>query len=65
MEKQIKIGVDSVEHTLKSFIDTWKRIENGEKVKAEQRLYFENFETLFKTLKNKGEKKLIQIDGKL
>ena len=50
MEKQIKIGVDSAEHTLKSFIDTWKRIENGEKVKAEQRLYFENFETLFKTL---------------
>ena len=50
MEKQIEIGVDSAEHTIKSFIDTWKRIENGEKVKVEQRLYFENFETLFKTL---------------
>lgn len=50
MKKQIKIGVDSAPNTLKTFIDTWKRLEKGEKVKAEQRLYFENFETLFKTL---------------
>ena len=50
MEKQIKIGTDNPEHTIKSFIDTWKCIENGEKIEAEQRLYFENFETLFKTL---------------
>ena len=50
MEKQIKIGVDSAQNTLRAFIDTWKRLENGEKVEVEQRLYFENFETLFKTL---------------
>ncbi len=50
MEKQIKIGVDSAQNSIKSFIDTWKRLENGENVEVEQRLCFENFETLFKTL---------------
>ncbi len=50
MEKQIKIGMDEAQNKLKTFINTWKRLENGEKVEVEQRLYFENFEMLFKTL---------------
>ena len=29
MEKQIKIGVDSTQNTLRVFIDTWKRLENA------------------------------------
>ena len=50
MKKQIKIGVGDATTTVKGFIDAWRRAERGEKVKGEQRLYFENLETLLKTL---------------
>lgn len=50
MKKQIEIGVGDTVSTAKHFIDTWKRAERGEKVEAKQRLYFENLETLLKTL---------------
>jgi len=50
MKKQVQIGVGNATRTVKGFIDAWKRAERGEKVEAEQRLYFENLETLLKTL---------------
>ncbi|MBW2330741.1 MAG: MarR family transcriptional regulator [Deltaproteobacteria bacterium] len=50
MAKEIHIGVGDSASTAKSFIDAWKRAERGEKVKAEQRLNFENLETLLRTL---------------
>lgn len=50
MKKQIEIGMGDATSTAKGFIDAWKRAEREEKVEAEQRLYFENLETLFKTL---------------
>ena len=50
MKKQIQIGVDDAASTAKGFIDAWKRAERGMKVEAEQRLDFENLETLLKTL---------------
>jgi len=50
MKKEIQIGVGDAVTTAKGFIDVWKRVERGEKVEAEERLYFENLETLLKTL---------------
>ena len=50
MKKEIHIGVSDSVTTAKGFIDVWKRAEHGEKVEAEERLYFENLETLLKTL---------------
>jgi len=50
MKKQVQIGLGNATSTVKGFIDAWKRAERGEKVEAEQRLYFENLETLVKTL---------------
>ena len=50
MEKRIRISVADAAITAKDFIDVWKRVECGEKVKTEQRLNFENLETLLRTL---------------
>jgi predicted transcriptional regulator len=50
MAKEIRIGVGDPVSTAKGFIDAWKRVEHGEKVKAEERLNFENLETLLRTL---------------
>jgi predicted transcriptional regulator len=50
MKKQIQIGVGDATGTAKGFIDAWKRAERDEKVEIEHRLYFENLETLLKTL---------------
>jgi len=50
MKKQITIGVGGATCTAKGFIDAWKRAERDEKVDTEHRLYFENLETLLKTL---------------
>ena len=50
MKKEIQIGAGDATNTAKGFIDAWKRAESGEKMKAEHRLYFENLETLLKTL---------------
>jgi predicted transcriptional regulator len=50
MKKQIQIGVGDATVTAKGFIDAWKRAERGKKIQAEERLYFENLETLLKTL---------------
>jgi predicted transcriptional regulator len=51
MAKEIHIGIGDSASTAKGFIDAWKRVEQGEKVKTEQRLNFENLETLLRTLK--------------
>ena len=50
MKKEIQIGVGDAATTAKGFIDAWNRAERGENMKAEHRLYFENLETLLKTL---------------
>ncbi len=50
MAKEIQIGVGDAVSTAKGFIDAWNRAERGEKVKAIQRLNFENLETLLRTL---------------
>ena len=50
MKKQIQISVDDATTTAKGFIDAWKRAERGGRVKAEQRLSFENMNTLLKIL---------------
>lgn len=50
MEKQIRIGVGDAADTAKGFIEAWRRAEGREKLEVERRLYFENLETLLKTL---------------
>lgn len=50
MKKEIRIGIGDSAKTAKGFIDAWKRAERTEKVEAEERLFFENLETLLKTL---------------
>jgi predicted transcriptional regulator len=50
MEKQIKIGVADARTTAMDFIEAWKRAAAGKKVETEQRLNFENLETLLKAL---------------
>ncbi len=50
MKKEIQIGIGDSASTAKGFIDTWKRVESGVKVKTEERLDFENLETLLLTL---------------
>jgi predicted transcriptional regulator len=50
MKDRIQIGIGDSTITAKGFIEAWKRAEKGERVKAEERLDFENLETLLKTL---------------
>jgi len=50
MKKELEIGIGDSSNTAKGFIDAWKRAESGEEWKTEERLYFENLETLLKTL---------------
>ena len=50
MKKQIQIGIGDSTRTAKGFIDAWKHAERGEKIEVQQRLFFENLETLLKTL---------------
>lgn len=50
MKKEIRIGVDDSASTAQGFVEAWKRAERGERLEAEQRLHFENLETLLKTL---------------
>jgi predicted transcriptional regulator len=50
MKKEIRIGVGDSVSIAKGFIDAWKRAERGEKIEVEQRLDFENLDTLLSTL---------------
>jgi predicted transcriptional regulator len=59
MKKQIQIGIGDSTRTAKGFIDAWKHAERGEKIEVQQRLFFENLETLLKTLTS-GRWKLLK-----
>lgn len=59
MTKEIQIGIGDSAKTAKDFIDAWKRAERSQNVEAEQRLFFENLETLLKTLTS-GRWKLLK-----
>ena len=50
MNKQIRVGVGDAAITAGGFIEAWKRAEGREKLEVNQRLCFENLETLLKTL---------------
>jgi predicted transcriptional regulator len=50
MTKHIKIGVSDPVTAAKGFIDAWKRAERRESVETEEKLNFENLETLLKIL---------------
>jgi predicted transcriptional regulator len=59
MKKRIKIGIGDSTRTAKGFIEAWKRAEQAEEVEAEERLIFENLETLLETLTS-GRWKLLK-----
>jgi len=50
MKKEIQIGIGDSAKTAKGFIEAWKQAERTKKVETEERLFFENLETLLKTL---------------
>ena len=50
MKKKIQIGIGDSTSTARGFIEAWKRAEITERGEAEQRIDFENLETLLKTL---------------
>ena len=50
MKKKIHIGIGDSTSTAQGFIEAWKRAETGERAEAEQRLVFENLETLLRML---------------
>jgi len=50
MNKKMTIGVGSVDQSAKRFIETWRKVERGEKLARQDRLTFDNLETLLRTL---------------
>lgn len=50
MKKRIQISIGDSTTSAQGFIEAWKRAEEGKRVESEQRLVFENLETLIKTL---------------
>jgi predicted transcriptional regulator len=59
MKKRIRIGIGDSAKTAKDFIDAWKRALDSEYAEAEERLVFENLETLLETLTS-GRWKLLK-----
>ena len=51
--RNIKIGIKSVEDSLKEFKDYWKKTEKGEKVEKKEALYFESIKALRSVLTTK------------
>jgi len=50
MKKKIQISIGDSTRTAMGFIEAWKSAETGEGADVEERLVFENLETLIKTL---------------
>ena len=59
MKRRLKIGIGDSTNTAKGFVDAWKRAELAEEPEAEERLCFENLETLLETLTS-GRWKLLK-----
>jgi predicted transcriptional regulator len=50
MKKRIEIGIGDSTRSAQGFIEAWRRAETGKRAEAENRLVFENLETLLRTL---------------
>jgi predicted transcriptional regulator len=50
MKKRIEIGIGDSTRSAQGFIEAWRRTETGKRAEAENRLVFENLETLLRTL---------------
>ena len=50
MKKEIQIGVGDSVSTANGFIDAWRSAQRNEQREVQQRLYFEDLETLLVTL---------------
>jgi predicted transcriptional regulator len=50
MSKKMTIGVGNLDETAGRFVETWRKAERGEKVARQERLTFDNLETLLRTL---------------
>lgn len=46
MKKKINIEVGNLDQSARRFIETWHRVERGEKVQSQELLTFEDLETL-------------------
>ncbi|MEW6740026.1 MAG: MarR family transcriptional regulator [Nitrospirota bacterium] len=50
--KKIDIGIKGLKESLKDFAETWKKLENGKKVKKEEGIYFDSIDTMRAVLTN-------------
>jgi predicted transcriptional regulator len=50
MKNRIQIGIGDATITAKGFVQAWKRAERRDRAETDERLDFENLETLLKTL---------------
>ena len=51
--KNIKVGIKPLEHSLKEFADTWKKLEEGKEVSKHEAVYFESIDALRAVLTDK------------
>jgi len=49
-KKRVTIEVGNLDQSAKRFIETWRKVERGETVARQERLTFDNLETLLRTL---------------
>lgn len=50
MSRKMTIGVGNLDQSAKRFVETWRKVERGEKVSRQERVTFDNLETLLRTL---------------
>ena len=76
MKKRIQIGIGDSTRSAQGFIEAWRRAEAGKRMEDQERLVFENLETLLrtltqgrwvllKTLRNKGPMSVRRLSNEL
>lgn len=51
--KNVKVGIKSLEQSLREFADTWRKLEKGERVNKHEAIYFESMDSLRSVLTDK------------
>ena len=60
-----KIGIKSLKESLNEFKDYWRKIENGEKVKKKEAVYFESKSVLENTIASGQFEELVLVGDKV
>jgi len=51
--KNIRVAIKPLEHSLREFADTWKKLEKGKEVRKHRAVYFESIDALRTVLTDK------------